>query len=225
MNSDNAKINAILHMGKPDKGPWLDYEKLLDLSTSDVPDIVDVLTNHELHIFESSDPRVWAPLHAWRALGLLRNADAIPALISCFDYMQDDDWAIAELPKVFTMIGPSAIPPLKDYFCEDAEKHEFSLILAIDSLAAVALAYPEHRDQVVSIFTDYLKAPHKDFDSVNGSVIGQLIHLHGKEAINEIRYLFHLGCVDLSWVGDLEDVEIALGFKEERTTPPTYLDG
>ena len=49
--------------------------------------------------------------------------------------------------------------------------------------------------------------------------------LKAVEAIEEIRSLFALGCVDLGCAGDLEEVEIDLGFRSQRSTPkPTFAE-
>ena len=218
MQTDNTRIQALLALGSPDKGSWIDYKAQLEINEQDIDGLIKVLIDPNLHTITSNDPNVWGPLHAWRALGQLKATRAISSLIASFNHMQDDDWAISELPQVLGMIGPDALDPLIQYFQQTQEKSEFSLILAVDSLSSIALKYNDKRNIVVSALTDYLRNPNKEFDSVNGAVIGQLIQLHGREAINEIRYLFHLGCVNLSWVGDLEDVEIALGFRDSRSS-------
>jgi len=50
-------------------------------------------------------------------------------------------------------------------------------------------------------------------------LIGRLLDLKAIEAIDDIRQLFAKDCVDIMCAGDLEDVEIELGFRQKRSTP------
>ena len=50
-----------------------------------------------------------------------------------------------------------------------------------------------------------------------------LLDLDAKEAIDDIRLFFAKDCVDTTCAGDLEEVEIELGFRSKRSTPkPDY---
>ncbi|GAA4648616.1 hypothetical protein GCM10023116_08850 [Kistimonas scapharcae] len=53
----------------------------------------------------------------------------------------------------------------------------------------------------------------------NGCLLVSLIDLGAKEAIESIRAAFARDAVDYLFAGDLEDVEIALGLRDERATP------
>lgn len=60
---------------------------------------------------------------------------------------------------------------------------------------------------------------------LNGLLIADLLDLNATEAIDDIRQLFARKCVDITCAGDLEAVEIELGFSSERATPkPDYTE-
>jgi hypothetical protein len=69
-----------------------------------------------------------------------------------------------------------------------------------------------------------MKNPYTSERTLNGFLIAQLMDLKAVEAIDGIRHMFALDCVDLSCAGDLE-VEIDLGFRTQRSTPkPTFVE-
>ncbi|HEU5369606.1 MAG TPA: hypothetical protein VFU69_14125, partial [Ktedonobacterales bacterium] len=66
---------------------WPDYREL-GLGPEHINDLILLATDHELRWGEEDDdaPEVWAPVHAWRALGQLRAEAAIEPLMAWFDY-------------------------------------------------------------------------------------------------------------------------------------------
>ncbi len=116
------------------------------------------------------------------------------------------------------MIGPAAIPALTQHWQKHG-KDEFSYVIAMDALYEVAKQYPETRDQVVGIYQNYMAKPITSARSLNSLLMGRLLDLKATEAIEAIRQLFFMGCVDILCAGDLEDVEIRLGLRARRSTP------
>jgi preprotein translocase subunit SecA len=58
---------------------------------------------------------------------------------------------------------------------------------------------------------------------LNGLIIWSLIELKAVDAIDAIRAAYFADCVDLTIVGDIEDVEIEMGLRRNRETPrPKY---
>ncbi len=84
---------------------------------------------------------------------------------------------------------------------------------------------PEHRIQVIDIYCNYMRNPYTSERTLNGFLIAQLMDLKAVEAFDGIRHMFASDCVDLSCAGDLEKVEIDLGFRAQRSTPkPTFVE-
>jgi yecA family protein len=224
MNSDNPKIQTLLTLGDPDsKINWPNYVKQYGFTLDDVPTLLMLYADKEINSMDSDRPEVWTQVHAWRTLGQLGSETAIESIIQSFDTLHNDDYAQSELPEVIGMIGPVAIPALVEYW-QQPDKNEFSYCLAVDSLCEMAKFHPAHRIQVIDIYRNYMKNPYTSERTLNGLLIAQLIDLKAVEAIDGIRNMFESDCVDLSCAGDLEEVEIDLGLRAQRSTAkPTFV--
>jgi uncharacterized protein len=151
----------------------------------------------------------------------LRSEQAIKSIIDNFDILFQDYRALSELGKVLGMIGPKAVKPLTEYL-RQPDKNEISYVLVMDSLYEIASAFPECRDIVLAIYQDYMRAPWEYAYILNGLLMGRLVDLGAKETITEIRNLFALDFIDASCAGDLEDIEILLGFRSKRSKPKEF---
>ncbi len=215
----SKKTDILFQLGEPtDHRGWPDY-LAHGFTSADVPALVALATDGTLHNAEQGSNEVWVPVHAWRTLGQLRSADAVRPLIALFDALCDDDWALSELDKVLGMIGEPAIEPLATFLAESGHK-EFARVMAVDGLAEVAGQHPEFRDRVLSIYREYLRDPDTTAPILNGLLMARLLDLDAVELIDDIRRLFALDCVDISCAGDLEEIEIQLGLRSKRDTPP-----
>ena len=202
---------------------WPDYLQY-GFDETDLPALLELVSDESLNQSDVKSNEVWVPLHAWRTLGQIGSSSAIEPLIALFDQFAGDDWALSELPKVLGMIGEAAIIPLAAYLNEPYHD-EFSRTMAVDGLAEIAKRQPICREQVIQCYRDYMTTPDESASTLNGLLIGRLLDLGAKEAINDIRKFFEKGCVDISCAGDLEEVEIELGFRTERITPkPNYTE-
>jgi uncharacterized protein len=219
----NDKTKILFTLGEVDRsGQWHDYLQY-GFSNDDVSVLLELTADEELNAANAQSKEVWVPLHAWRTLGQIGSTKAVTPLIALFDVLVKDDWALSDLPMVMGMIGELAIDPLVVYL--NANHHdEFARVMAADSLAAIATQQPSCRDRVVQCYRDYMLSPDESAGNLNGLVICCLMDFDAKEAIDDIRQLFEKGCVELSCAGDLEEVEIEMGFRSERSTPrPNFL--
>lgn len=225
MNSDNPKIQTLLTLGDPGSPrKWPDYVKQYGFTLDDVPTLLKLYADEEINAMDEDRPEVWGPVHAWRTLGQLGSEASIGPIIQSFDTLYDDDYAQSELPHVIGMIGPAAIPALVDYW-QQPGKNQFSYGMVVDALCDIAKRHPPQRIKVIDIYLDYMKHPYTSERVLNGLLIAYLLDLKAVEAIDGIRRLFELDCVDISSAGDLEAVEIELGFRSQRSTPkPTFAE-
>ena len=115
----------------------------------------------------------------------------------------DDDWLFEDLPKVFGLIGPDAIPIL-EAFLEAGCKCEWAIIAALNGIKDIAKRFPEYRDNVVAIAVNNLKRYANNDPTVNADIISLLMDLNAVEAIDVIREAFQADKVDLSVAGDVE---------------------
>jgi hypothetical protein len=203
---------------------WRDY-LALGLTEEQIPELARMAIDETLHRADAGSAEVWAPLHAWRALGQLHAESAVGPLLQLLDRIDedDDDWAQGDLPKVFGMIGPAAMPGLRD-FLTDAEHGEWARVAAGEGLAAIVKRFPESREQVVAILTGQLQRFADQDRTVNGFLVEALCTLKAVESAAVIEQAFAADAVDLSVLGDWEEAQILLGLLEKRLTPaPNFL--
>jgi hypothetical protein len=213
-------LDQLLTYGEPDlsssnPSTWADY-RALGLTHEHVPGLIQMATDRALHTQDSDNPVVWAPLHAWRALGQLRAEEAIQPLIPLFHEI-DDDWLAEELPEVFGLIGPAAVTPLGVYLA-DTSHDWYPRAIAAESLAAIGQRHPESRDECVAVLTKQLERFKTTDPGVNGLLIGALVDLKAVESASVIRRAFSARCVDEMIMGDWQDVRQELGL-----VPPAVL--
>jgi len=213
------KLCIFLELGAPQRTQvdWPDYSQY-GIGSEDVDDLIQLALDPELHGAPTESNEVWVPLHAWRALGQLGDSRAIDPLISAFDALCDDDWASEELPLVLGMMGEPAIGPLIE-FLEDSSHTEFARMIAAGALGKIAERHPSAKDRIIALLTEYLDDPDPSATGLNGSAVNALIDLEARSSIDTLRRLYRSGNVDLFACGDIEDVEIELGLRTQRTTP------
>ena len=225
MNKEKTKIIYTLGEAKYSlEADWPDYLQY-GFNQNDIPDLIRLVEEDSLRYSDDQHENEWVPLHAWRILGQLQTDKAIRPLINIFETSieYEDDWAINELPAVMGMIGGSAIEALNEFMTNNNHQ-EFSRVIAADSLCQIAKRHPDSKNAVLRRYQNYLKQPDTSIDTFNGLLISSLLDLDARELINEIRDLFRQECVDLSIAGDIEDVEIELGFREQRETPKPTIE-
>jgi hypothetical protein len=214
---------GLLYYGDPnrltnsqDPHSWPDYVKTFALTLNDLPHLIRMLNDSDLQELDSNDPRVWADLHAWRAIGQLKGVDAIGDLLKCLDYEDEDgisDWNLEEIPRVLGKIGRPAVDPLSQYL-EDKTKGCWSLVAAAAGLVWITKENPELRNLCIEVITRRLERYVENESNLNGFLIGSLLNLKAIESLDVIKSAFQDNAVDLEILGDLEDVEIELGIRQ-----------
>jgi len=186
---------------------WNDY-LALGIGPEHVPDLIRMATDPDLDEASSQSPEVWAPVHAWRALGQLRaEAAAAPLMEILFHRSENerDDWASENLPTALGMIGPVAISAAAAIF-EDESRGRFTRIDAARVLSAIGLEHPEARDQCVATLSRSLERAEWHDLALNAFVVCELIALDAKEAAGVIERAYAGDFVDDSISGSWHDV-------------------
>ncbi len=203
---------------------WHDYAAL-GLTEAHIPDLIRLALDEELAQAEWPSDEVWARLHAWRALGQLRAVEAVEPLTTLFDALDEEmnDWITEDLPEALSLIGPKAIPVLRD-FLGDPIHGQWSKIAAASGLVKIAEQYPEARADVIAILSAQLEHFMEQDRGFNASLASYLVYdLHAVESIPLIERVYAADKADLMVMGDWEDVQIKLGLLEERlTSQPDY---
>jgi hypothetical protein len=217
---------SCLELDKKQQG-WPNYVEELGLGSEHIPDLIRMATDEELRWADSESLEVWAPVHAWRALGQLRAEAAIEPLLPLYEEAEDDDWVIEELPEVYGMIGPAAIPAIAAYI-GDQVLPDWPRIVASRSLEEIGKRHPDARDECVAVLTRQLEVFDENDPEMNGFLVLHLIRLEALEALPVIKRAFDAGYVDEFVVGDWDDVQVEFGLKapkEEPLTPLVPLSG
>jgi hypothetical protein len=201
---------------------WPDYLEL-GFRQEHIPELIKIATDEKLNKGDPKSLAVWAPVHAWRILAQLKAEEAVGPLMTLlrmFD-TDDDDFVGEELPKVFGMIGKKAISPLEKYVFDDSNGL-FDRIAALHGLERIATNNPEYREECLSIFNKKLQAFKSNDPTLNGFLVLYLQELNATESIDVIRKAYEAEAIDLSVLGDVEDVEIGFGLKKNRIKPSKY---
>ncbi len=214
-------LDVLLTLGASPHGTeWLDY-RTKGIGSEHISDLIRMATDPALNLGDPNSPEVWAPLHAWRALGQLRAEEAIGPLLGWLRPLYDDkydDYALSELPQVFEMIGPAALPALEAALQEES-RGCYALISIAKAIAAIGTAYREDRARCVAILTRKLEDAERNDPGLNGFIISDLIDLQAMESAPVIERAFAADGVDVTVAGDWHDVFLALGL--EGTPPPS----
>ncbi len=217
-------VARLLDFGDPneqDHFEWPNYPALYQLAPPDIPELARMATDSRLYALETDQPATWAPIHAWRALGQLKATAAVPALLTLFPRVEeeDDEWVLEELPVVMERIGPPAIPHLAAYLAGPANL-AWARVPAANALEKIGNRYPEARADCVSALSAALQAYQQTDPELNASIIYALARLKAVEAAPLVEQAFQAERVDEIVMGDWEDFQIEVGLLDERTTLP-----
>jgi len=197
----------------------LDYLPL-GFGSEHIPDLIRMVLDDDLYWANSDSLEVWAPVHAWRVLGLLQAEAAIEPLLTRLDLVdeEDNDWVSEELPQVFAMIGAPAIAPIAAYLA-DPTHDTWACVAAAGSLGEIGKTHPEARDACVAALRELLEKFRDNDRTVNAFVISNLLNLKAVQAAQLMERAFAADAVDLAVAGDWEEVQIQMGWKIARETP------
>ncbi len=157
----------------PDK--WPDYREL-GIGPEQIPELMRMATDEELNLAAAESTEVWAPLHAWRALGQLRAVEAVEPLLELFDRLEEDDWVHEELPVVFGLMGPTALPALAAYLA-DLSHTDSSRISTIRSIEEIGKRWPDARADALTMLEERLEGFEENESDVNAFLVEALVGL------------------------------------------------
>jgi hypothetical protein len=201
--------------------PWPDYLEL-GFAEEHVPELIRMATDSDLNNADQDNLEVWAPLHAWRTLGQLRAVEAAKPLVHLLEQLRHDDWLPIDLRKVFSLIGPLSVPAIAE-FMANRSIEEICRVSVPACLEQIAHDYPDHRNECVGVLAHQLSFYATNGTDLNAFLVMSLANLKASETIDLIRKAFAADCVELTLQGDVEDVEIEMGLRAVRDTPPPDL--
>jgi hypothetical protein len=210
-------VDQLLRLGDPrpvteaSVAPWRDY-RALGLSEVDVPELIRLVSDENLHSAPPDDDAAWAPLHAWRALAQLEAVNAAWPLLRLANFLdrQGDDWFLEEFPEVFACFGAAAVVPLAE-FLAGIDNAQYARIMAGHSLCKIGQGRPDARGTAVAHLRDQLAGCGDNDDALNAFLISYLLQLSAVEAAEVIERAYASGRVDEGVVGRWDDVRAELG--------------
>src|SRR5438876_5718110 len=184
-----SPVDKLLTLGKAepvDSEKWPNYLEL-GLGPEHIPDLVRMATDRELRSLEpeegeEEEPEFWAPVHAIRALGQLHAEAAAEPLVNMLSELEHDNWIQEELPQIYVLIGPAAIPALTTYLV-DSTHDVYSRGFAAESLEAIGKKYPESRSECISVISKQLEEFEENDYELNAFLIASLAHLKAVETL------------------------------------------
>jgi hypothetical protein len=205
-----APVNQLLTYGDcRDFSEWPNYPEALDLGPEHIPHLIRMATDDALLGDFSETLAVWAPVHAWRALGQLSAKDAAEPLTYLFHRLERDEWMLDEIPIVYQMIGPAAIPALADYLADDSHG-PLARGVAAESLERIGTAYPNVRAACVAVLTNQLEQFAQNDPELNSFLVAGLLDLRAVESLPAIERTFAAGGIDETFI-NWDDVQHGLG--------------
>lgn len=203
-------VDQLLRLGEP-RSSWQKYPKL-GLGPEHIPELMRMAADPELNGAPAESREVWAPVHAWRALGQLHAVEAVTLLLEVCEREDLDDWATENIPQALAMIGPGAIPALADWLADAQGIRRFRMPAA-EALARLAEQHPEARAACIAELTRVLDSDGRD-PELNGWIVGMLLDLKAREAAPVIEKAYAEGRVEPNIAGTWPRVQFDLGLTD-----------
>jgi len=218
--SFNPPVNQLLSLGRPDNNEQRNYA-MLGISSENISELIRMATDEQLNDYPHEHSVLWAPVHAWRALGQLCATEAIEPLLSLFQRIDktQDDWVQSDLPKALAQMGAAAIEPVTNYLA-DPNHGEWARSAASETIGYIGKFHPDLRAECVAKLAAQLEKFSEQSETLNAFLICPLWDLRAVEAMPVIERAYAAGCVDESVTGDVEDVQIHFGLKKKREHSP-----
>ena len=184
-HAGNARDTLNWHEGQ------VDYAAEFGLTGEHVTHLIVIAQswmNEEGWSDDEKDMARWAPVHAWRALGQLRAAQAVAALVDMLNPLEErsDDWGPEEFPHVFGLIGEGAFEALNRFLRDDANA-VYARVCASHGLERIAALHPEMRARCVATLHEVLQGYRDQDPSLNAFLVMYLMELGATESAELIE--------------------------------------
>ncbi len=226
-NTYTEPVSNLLTIGETGWHKWDDYSAF-GFTAAHVPELILMGTDRYLLIEslnndeDDNDSEIWAPVHAWRVLAGLQAIESIVPLVQVLDWGEetDSDFINECLTEALEKFGGLALGAL-EIFINESDHQLLGYMSVSTVIAKIGSQHPELRDRAVEIITSALDAHfERNDEEINGFWLADLLDLKAVESYPVIKKVFEAGKMDVYIAGDLEDVEIEFGMREERETPP-----
>ena len=214
-------VSKLLTLGDVDWEDWFNYSEL-GITKAHILELIRLGTDRELLVFNKKvDEDEWAPMHAWRALVQMQAVEAIEPLVQILDWREEieNDLINDGLAETLENFDAPGIEALAAFMNEPGHSVP-GYVSASAILAGIGMEHTEQYEHITQIITSALESNFEgNEEEVNGFWISDLLDMNAKNSYPIIKKAFDADKVDITIVGDLEDVEIEWGMRDERETP------
>lgn len=221
----NHVLNQLAALGRP-KNEAINYIASLNVSKEHWS-VLQQITTDDNELYQAEDNnKFYATIHAGCALFQLDALASIPVLISQFykSDVYDDDWTDVYVDLIVSL-GAKALPLIYPEITHNLEKgFESAANQLVEVVGRIAKKENEAIQATIIPFAESLLVNYQNQpEFFNSLVMYVLTKCHSVNSIGLIRQAFAADKIDLSVMGDVEDVEIELGLRTQRDTPkPNY---
>ncbi len=195
---------------------WPDY-LALGFDDSHIDALIALATDQTLMENRDDEGVMWAAVHAWRTLGMLRAEAAVQPLINLFHELTGSYWTASEIPAALSLIGPSSVPYLRDYVANDAVQ-AYARARAVRALEIIAGAWEDIRKDAIAAIHSKLEHYADNEESLNGFLVKSLANLNHEDSLPLIEAAYAGGHVnERAAGGDWYDLQVKYGLKPPRT--------
>jgi HEAT repeat protein len=187
----SSPVSGLIQLGDPDDIPDLAYSQM-GFTADHIADLSRMATDPAL-CNSGTDLEYWAPIHAWRALGLFPTPQSVTPLIAALAQLSDDpdwlEWISEDLTMVVGRMGGLAIPGLSELIA-DVQQTAWARENAIRAMSEIYAQHGETRSAGIAALT-------ADFQAVESAAV--------------MEQAYQAGRVDEEFMGDWDDVRVYLG--------------
>ncbi|EDX86102.1 hypothetical protein S7335_3805 [Synechococcus sp. PCC 7335] len=201
---------------------WPDYIEELGITSEHIPALIRMATDADLNQADVESLEVWAPVHAWRCLGLLKAQEAIEPLLGLFTGEEYADWTREEIPWVLGMIGEQAIAPTS-LFLASRKQDMWDRIAAVSAFEHIAVLHPELKETCIRKLASQLADCKYNSEELNAFLVSTLVELEAVSKTDLIERVYASNAIDETICGTWPSVQVDLGLAKEEDFDPSEL--
>lgn len=148
----HGPMAALLTLGEPKFGgiDAIDYRAAHGIEVAHRPLLERMLGDDVFNHLNAGHPATFAPVHAWRALGQLRDPQSLPMLFGTLLQPDVGDWDYEELPAIIGRFGAAALPTaLAEHLRRYVEPESEADVLALQRILALIVEQDATTREVV----------------------------------------------------------------------------
>ncbi len=222
----DGRVAKLLSLGR-DKLMRIDRYSYIDkfgFTKDDVPQLLKLANDMEIYnhdysdIPEDEDLEFFGVIHSWHILSELEVIEAKELFIRKLEDCDDDeydDWILSDFRQLIKPFRKD----MYEYFVECSQLGRYGVWTRLEYIGAIGDMLKAKEVELEKVDEYIVKVLNSNDNAiVNASVIGICMDEKLTQHHELIQKCFERKAVDIDHIGDLEDVEIEMGFRQERET-------